>query len=425
MRPRLFFAAAMLAVLGGSGSVWMLAVPEAQAAVEAPVVVAPQLDDPVARGAYLALAANCRGCHTADRTQPYAGGRRIPTPFGDFFGPNLTPDVDTGLGAWSADDFWRALHEGRGREGEALYPVFPYTHYTRLSRRDADDLFAYLQSLPAVRHDVPAHALRFPYGLRPLMRIWQALFFRPGGFEPEPGQDARWNQGAYLVEALGHCGGCHVPRNALGGSKDPTSPVGGVVLDWYAPSLASSTEAGVMAWSQEDTVQWLASGRNAHASALGPMAEVIYESLQHLSGDDLDAMAHYLRQQPDQAVARRVRPLDASSPVYERGSETYRTHCADCHGVNGQGQPPAAPALAGNRAVTLGDPANLIRVLLYGGYPPGTAGNPQPFGMPPYHGTLSNAEIADLLSYLRAAWGNQAGPVRDFEVAGQRTGPLW
>lgn len=390
------------------------------------VVIAPQLADPVARGEYLARAANCRGCHTAHADAPYAGGRGLPTRFGVFYAPNLTPDRDTGLGQWSADEFWRALHEGRGRGGELLYPVFPYTHYTRMSRPDSDALYAYLRSLPAVRASTPEHALHFPYNLRVLLVAWRALFFRPGAVAGESAHDAQESRGKYLAQALGHCGACHESRNALGAIQSRDNPAGGVVLSWYAPSLDSTREAGVQHWAQEDVVALLRDGINARASTLGPMAEVVYDSLQHLHPDDLQAMAAYLRARPDRDPARAVgAPLAEDHPAFTRGARLYADHCADCHGERGEGQPPMAPALAGNRAVTLASSANPIRVVLYGGYAPGTAGNPQPFGMPPYHATLDDGEIAALLSYVRGAWGNRAAPVQDFEVARERTGPLW
>lgn len=390
--------------------------------------IAANLDDPIARGAYLATAGNCRGCHTERGGEAYAGGRAIPTPFGVFRAPNLTPDEDTGIGGWSDADFWNAVHEGKRPDGAPLYPAFPYTHYTKLGREDSDSIFAYLRSLPAVKRANDAHELRFPYNQRWLLVAWRALFFRPGGFEMDTARDDGWNRGAYLVQGLGHCGACHDSRNSLGAVVSRDNPAGGVVLNWYAPSLDSSAEAGVTDWAQEDIVALLHTGVSAKASALGPMAEVVYESLQHLSDEDVHAMAVYLKSIPNRASAQPVTQRVARvqrTASNERGARTYAEHCADCHGEKGAGHAPAAPALAGNRALTMASKVNPVRAVLYGGYAPGTAGNPQPFGMPPYYASLSDEEIADVLSFVRGSWGNAASPVFDYEVERERTGPLW
>lgn len=391
--------------------------------------IAPQLTEPIARGAYLAVVGNCRGCHTERGGTPYAGGRAIPTPFGTFHGPNLTPDVETGIGDWSGDDFWRALHEGRGHKGELLYPVFPFTHYTKVTRADSDALFAYLRSLPAVARANTPHQLRFPFSQRWLLVVWRALYFRPGVYTAAPTQSAAWNHGAYLAQGLGHCGACHQPRNALGAPQTSATSAGGVVLDWYAPALDASHEAGVAHWPQAEVVALLQTGVTPDAATLGPMGEVVFESLQHWQPEDMQAMAEYLRALPDRDTARARQAVTPTprqrSQSLERGASDYAKHCASCHGDNGEGRTPAALALAGNRAVTMGNTINPIRTVLYGGYGPGTAGNPQPFGMPPFHNTLSDREIADILSFVRSTWGNAAEPVNDFEVARQRTGPLW
>ena len=395
-------------------------------ALRAPVPgVATQFTDPVQRGAYLATAANCRGCHTARGGEPYAGGRAIPTPFGIFLAPNLTPDSETGIGNWNADQFWRALHEGRGDQGELLYPVFPYTHYTKLARADADAMFAYLRSLPAVRRANQPHALKFPYDQRWLLVAWRALFFRPGAYVVDTARDEHWNRGAYLVQGLGHCGACHESRNSLGAVQSRDNPAGGVVLNWYAPALDAGDEAGVSHWPESRIVELLHSGVTEGASTMGPMAEVVFESLQHLAQDDLKAMAVYLQSLPDRSPAKQSPVIAQADPAVMPGARLYADHCADCHGAQGQGTSPAAPALAGNRALTMRSTVNPIRAVLYGGYAPGTAGNSQPYGMPPYYATLSDAEVAQILSYVRASWGNQASAVQDFEVTRQRTGPLW
>jgi mono/diheme cytochrome c family protein len=387
--------------------------------------IATDAADPASRGAYLARAANCRGCHTERGGADYAGGRGIPTPFGTFRAPNITPDDVTGIGRWTADDLWRALHEGRGDDGEPLYPVFPYTHYTRLSRADSDALFAHLRSLPAVRRENRDHELRFPYDQRWMLAGWRALFFTPGVYTTDPTRDEKWNRGAYLVQGLGHCGACHEARNALGAIRSRDNPAGGLVLDWYAPSLEVADEAGVGHWPRDRIVALLRDGQVEGASTLGPMAEVVHDSLQHLDAADLEAMAAYLQALPMQAAARRTTRSPESILVAsrDRGAALYGKHCADCHGEHGEGRAPAAPALSGNRAVTIHPPINPIRVVLYGGFAPGTAAHPQPFGMPPFNTELDDQQIADILNWLRR--DNEAPPIHAYEVRRQRTGPLW
>jgi len=372
----------------------------------------------IARGAYLARAGNCIGCHTARGGAAYAGGRAIPTPFGSVFASNLTPDAATGLGSWNADEFWAALHNGRGKGGRLLTPAFPYTNYAQVTRADADALFAYLQSLPAVPQANTPHELRFPYNTQAALAVWRALYFRPAEFKPEPKRSAAWNRGAYLTQGLGHCNACHAPRNSLGAIPGPNDFSGAMLAGsgWYAPSLHDPAEAGVMDWRPQAVQQWLKTGSNAHASALGPMSEVVLGSTQHLGSADLAAMTEYL-----QALPRRtaVTP-DAGRPelrLREQGRALYTEHCASCHGDNGEGAGGGAyPPLAGNRVVTMGNPANLLAIIQRGGFAPATAGNPRPFGMPPFAGVLSDTELAALASHLRNAWGNQAADVRPVDV---------
>ncbi|RQO55497.1 alcohol dehydrogenase [Paucibacter sp. KBW04] len=374
----------------------------------------------VERGAYLARAGNCMGCHTQRGGTPYAGGRAIPTPFGSVFAPNLTPSKTQGLGDWSADDFWRALHNGRSRDGRLLSPAFPYNNYSLVTRADADALYAYLRSLPPSDQPNRAHELRFPYNTQLALAAWRALYFRPAVYQADPRQSAQWNRGAYLSQGLGHCNACHAPRNSLGAVSGAEDFSGGMLdaLAWYAPSLQDPQEASVVSWSPQALRQWLKSGRNEHSSALGPMGEVILGSTQHLSEPDLDAMALYLQSLPQRALPQpEVRRPELA--LRERGAKLYDTHCASCHGDAGQGSPGAYPALAGNRTVTMATPANLLRIIQRGGFAPATAGNPRPYGMPPFAGVLDDAELAALASYLRSAWGNQAqGPsdVRPMDV---------
>jgi len=391
--------------------------------------LATDLTDPVARGAYLALAGNCRGCHTERGGSDYAGGRAIATSFGVFYAPNITPDPATGIGRWSEGDFWQALHNGKRPDGAPLYPVFPYTHFTKLTREDVGAIYAYLKSVPAVSKANVDHNLQFPFDQRWLLVAWRALYFRPGTYAAIETADPRWNRGAYLVQGLGHCGACHDARNALGAPHAQNPAAGGIVLHWYAPALDASSEAGVAGWTEDDVAALLRTGINNHASTLGPMADVVYNSLQFLREEDVRAMAAYLRAIPDRSertpAPERRQTTEKRDAVDQRGAGEYADYCAGCHGKNGEGQLPAVRALAGNRAVTMTSNVNAIRIVLHGGYAPGTTGNPQPFGMPPFSGTLSDQQIADVLSYTRSAWGNTAAPVSSHEVTLQRGDILW
>ncbi|MEO8855781.1 MAG: cytochrome c [Burkholderiaceae bacterium] len=383
---------------------------------QAEPVPAPALQ---AKGEYLARAGNCMLCHTARGGKPYAGGRAIGTPFGTVFSSNLTPDVASGLGAWSAAQFWRALHHGRSRDGRLLAPVFPYTSYAQVTREDSDALFAFLRNQSAVAQTNKPHALRWPYGTQWALAVWRALFFRPEVFTPEPSRDAAWNRGAYLVRGLGHCDACHSPRNLLGAEDSSLDLAGGAIpmQNWYAPSLLRADQAGVADWDEQQVVHLLKTGIAARGSVSGPMAEVVLHSTQYLSQQDLLAIATYLKELPATPSISGVPPqAQSSNPGSMLGAGIYKDRCAQCHGEQGQGVLGAYPALAGNRAVVLATPVNLIQIVLRGGYAPATAGNPRPFGMPPYQVMLSSGEVAAVLTHIRSAWGNQAGPVFDLDV---------
>jgi len=376
----------------------------------------------VAAGAYLARAGNCKGCHTRRGGAEYAGGRAIETPFGVVHSSNLTPDALTGIGAWSAADFWRAMHHGRSRDGRLLVPAFPYANTTRVLREDSDALFAFLMSRAAVEQANPAPALRWPFGTQPALALWRALYFRAAVWQPDAARSPAWNRGAYLVGGLGHCSACHSSRNAWG-AEDTERQVGGMVQGWYAPSLLRAGEAGLGDWDERDIVALLRTGVGARASVSGPMAEVVLHGTQYLSNPDLSAVAVYLRsmQTGSPRVTQSSAPLGLGSAA---GSRLYEKHCANCHGDSGEGVSGAYPALAGNRAVLMGDSRNLVQMVLRGGFAPATDGNPRPFGMPPYQVLLSDGDIAAVLTYIRGAWGNSAAALSELDVARHRGGPL-
>ena len=378
------------------------------------------------QGAYLARVGNCMQCHTAQGGAPYAGGRGIETPFGVVYSSNLTSDPDTGLGRWTSAEFWRALHHGRSRDGRLLAPAFPYTSYTQVARADADALFAFLQTVPATVRPNRQHALRFPYDTQLALAAWRTLFFRPGEDSPVPppapsGLDAQapaWQRGAYLVGGLGHCAACHTPRNAFGASLDARALGGGLipVQNWYAPALDVAAEAGVAHWPMQDVVALLKTGLAPQGSAIGPMAEVVFNSTQYLTDADAAAMALYLQSLPQRQAEPKAVAAAPGAAVSARGAQVYEQQCAQCHGEQGEGKAGAFPALAGNRAVLMDDATNVLRVLLQGGYLPATAGNPRPHGMPPFLQTLDDADIAAVASFVRSAWGNSAGRVATIGV---------
>ena len=391
-----------------------------------------------AHGAYLARIGHCAGCHTAPGGAPYAGGRGVETPFGTVYASNLTPDPETGIGAWSSEAFWRAMHHGRSRDGRLLYPAFPYTNTTHVGRADSDAIHAWLRSQPPVRQANRPHALRFPYDNPFALAVWRALYFRPGDGSAPPGRETEtrstgWQRGAYLVRGLGHCSACHARRNALGATGDAGVLDGGLMMaqGWYAPSLTNPAEAGVGGWSREDIVRLLTVGTSPRGSVQGPMAEVVHGSTQYLTPDDAAAMAEFLASLSPPPATPAPGPADgsdgapltgASASLRERGSQLYRDHCSDCHGRDGQGVPGAYPALAGNRAVVMDPAINLVQVIVHGGFAPSTAGNPRPYGMPPHGLVFSHADIAAVLTYLRSSWGHRAAPVSPLQVQRWREG---
>lgn len=381
------------------------------------------------RGRYLAQLANCMGCHTAQGGQPYAGGKELPTPFGTFITSNITPDKQTGIGNWNEQDFWKALHEGKSRDGRPLYPAFPYTEYTKISREDSDAIFSHLQSLAPVAQENPSGRIQFPYNFQPLLSLWRFIYFKPGVYQANSGQSGEWNRGAYLVQGLGHCSACHAERNPLGavvGAAGGETLGGGQIMgsNWYAPSLTSSFEAGSAGWPLDEIARLLTTGVSLKAATSGPMADVVRQSLQHLTAEDARAMAVYLKSLPESAQPPfPPQTINEQGRVWlERGSAIYEKHCTDCHGSSGEGAPGIYPPLAGNRGVVMTPPVNAIRSILIGGYPPSTSGNPRPYGMPPFAQVLRDDEVAMVLSYIRTAWGNAASLVTRDQVDKSRVG---
>ncbi len=384
----------------------------------------------IEQGRYLALAGNCMACHTTRGGAPLAGGRRIDTPFGGVYSSNLTPDPETGLGRWTPQDFWQAMHRGRSAGGRLLTPAFPYNHTSVVTREDSDAIFAWLNTLTPVNQAQPAHTLTWPFGTQPALAVWRSLFFEPSPFKENKAESAEWNRGAYLVQGLGHCAACHSPRNALGATGPVHDLSGGLmpVVNWYAPNLTQDAESGLASTPLPEIVRLLRTGASDTAQTNGPMGEVVQHSLQHLREADLLAMAIYLQSraqranQPAPDAAKLARSsATVSAQVATQGAKVYERQCLQCHGEQGEGLKTAAgevayPALAGNRAVLLQDPTNLVQLVLYGGYGPATQGHPRPFGMPPAVLELHDHDIAAVLTHLRTQWGNQAGEVTPLQV---------
>ena len=316
------------------------------------------------------------------------------------------------------------MHEGKSRDGRLLYPAFPYTHYTQVSRADSDAILAYLRTLAPSDQANPAHDLRWPYNTQWALSVWRWLYFKPAPVVPTSPAPGDLERGRYLVNGLGHCSACHAPRNRLGAIDEAIAVNGGEVAGsrWLAPSLQSKAPGSLASWSQEDLVQYLTQGQSVHGNAHGPMAEVVLGGTQHLEPADAQAMARYLLPgNPARSATRYgdigIPPvtMPATAPT-ALGPRLYEKHCASCHGQNGQGVAGAYPPLAGSATVNALRPNNLIQITVLGGFAPATAGNPRPFGMPPFQLQLNNQELAALVSFVRVSWGNTAAPVSEFDI---------
>ena len=372
------------------------------------------------RGRALTTAGDCVACHTAPGGTPFAGGLALATPFGVIMTPNITPDDATGIGRWSKGEFSRAMHEGRGRNGAYLYPAFPYPYFNSASREDTDAIYDYLRTLAPVTNAVNRRTLPFPFNIRTLMAGWNALFFKPAPFEPDPQRSAEFNRGAYLVEGLGHCGACHTPLNAFGANKPAQYLQGNRIDDWTAPNITNDPQAGLGKWSVEEVVQYLKTGQTRSTIASGPMREVVEDSTSKMSDDDLRAMAVYLK---ERGAAGRSAPvaIAASDPRMQAGAAIFTDTCGACHARDGTGVEHMFPRLAGDAIVKQADPTTLIRVVLTGVRGAGTDAFPTSPAMPSFGYRLDDRQVAAVVTYIRNSWGNAASAVDAEMVRGLRS----
>jgi len=379
--------------------------------------------DLVERGRYLATAADCVACHTAPGGVAFAGGRPLDTPFGIIYSRNLTPDRDTGLGLWSDEDFYRAMHKGLSRDGTHLYPAFPYTYFTRISRADCAAIKSFLATLTPTKNVTPANEFPWPLKYRGLMVLWNLLFFREG----VPYQSSTTNsvaqtdndRGAYLVETLGHCGACHTPKNFLGADKTKFALQGGEIQNWFAPNTTGDQRSGLGTWSDVDIVEYLQTGRNVHGLATGPMAEVVENSTSKLNATDLQAMANYLKHLPGAGLDTIVTNPDPRAMT--SGEAIFIDACAGCHQASGEGSPRAFASLKGSSIVQSQNAVTVIRVILQGARASSTDARPTPFTMPEFAWKLTDIQVANVVTYIRNAWGNLAPPVTERQVLALRS----
>ncbi|MGI4813639.1 MAG: c-type cytochrome [Janthinobacterium lividum] len=388
----------------------------------------------VARGAYLAKAADCAGCHTATGGgAAYAGGLGMASPFGTIVSSNITPDPRFGIGAYRYEDFARALRNGVTPDNKHLYPAMPYAAFSKIDDQDMRALYAYMMHgvKPVARPAPPTH-VPFPFNQRWLLIFWKMLFKPNGVYQARNDRDAQWNRGAYLVQGMGHCGACHTPRGIgfqeRGNDETSLQFLAGAVNDhWFAANLTGDRASGLGRVGEADLAAFLKTGHGAGLVAYGSMVEEIEDSTQYLSDDDLSAIARYLKSLPAQrgsgnfvaatkAVVRTPAQGNHLADQAPAGAPIYQSFCAQCHQADGSGIPQAFPKLAGNPTVLNDDTTSLIRLLVEGGNSPNTLHGPARQNMPAFAGQLSDLQIAQVLTFIRTAWGNDAGPVTTNDV---------
>jgi mono/diheme cytochrome c family protein len=381
--------------------------------------------DKLARGKYLTEAADCQACHTIEGGQPFAGGRAFVTDFGTLYSPNITPDKETGIGDWSDADFLKAVHEGIGKGGLRLYPAFPYAAYTYLTDEDALAIKAYLFTQPAVKYTAPPNQLGFPFNQRWLMGIWATMYDPNKRFEPHPDHTPEWNRGAYLAEALGHCGDCHTPRTAFQSLDNRHKFAGGNSEGWRAYNLSSDKESGIGTWSQDDLVRYLSTGHSEdRGSAFGPMAEAVHLSFAKMTPSDIKSIAEYVRSVPPvdspdlPAPKAQPAPADPSKGVAmdenAKGREFFAGACAGCHGWSGANSLVSHATLVGTRAINDPSATNVALAVMHGAGPL-PASNDLAV-MPAFGSAYSDADIAAVSNYVTARFGAKGSRITAEDV---------
>ncbi|GLQ46007.1 alcohol dehydrogenase [Dyella lipolytica] len=431
-----FLIVVVLVLLLGVGAYFYLNRTDSAEGSAPPIAGAPPSAEVLARGEYLAKAADCIACHTVPGSgNAFAGGVAFRLPFGTLYSSNITADEASGIGSWSDDDFVRAVREGVRKDGEHLYPAFPYTSYTQMSRSDVLAIKAYLFSLPKISQADKANDLSFPYNQRWAMGFWNAAFFKSQRFAPDPSQSPQWNSGKYLAIALGHCAECHTPRNAGFGLEHGNELAGEKLQGWRAYNITSDPQHGIGAWSNSDIASYLTAGHaDGKGSAAGPMAEVVENSLRFLNPADTAALVTYLRTVParegkdpitiDAATAPAIAsnnagPGGGTANTDNSGIKLFEGACASCHQWNGQGQQTPYASLLGTRGVNDVRGTNVTQVLLHGSDM--RFAGPNIF-MPTFGDAYSNTEIAALSNYVISHFGNKQGTVTADDVARRRKG---
>jgi len=420
--PRFLRNAAALALL------LIIGVPFAHTDPTPAVTADPAL---VAKGEYLAHAADCVACHSAHGGAAFAGGLGMGSPLGTIYATNITPDAETGIGRYSLQDFDRALRRGIARDGHHLYPSMPYPSYAKISDADIAALYAYfMRAVQPVRQQNRPPAISWPLNMRWPLALWNWLFLDEDSYHSAPDHDAQWNRGAYLAQGLGHCGACHTPRGwlfqekALSDAK-PAYLSGAQLDNWSAADLAGDSAFGLGRWSESDLVQFLKTGHNASATAFGSMIDVINYSTQFLTDEDNVALAHYLKSLPpahqrtsqDWSYDPSAAAALDSSQFNASGSLAYLQSCAGCHERDGKGNAPFIPALAGNPAVLDPDPISLINITLNGSSPVVVQGTPDAYRMIAFRDQFNDGQLAEVVNFMRTSWGNRSAVVTSSQVA--------
>ncbi len=384
------------------------------------------------KGEYLARAGDCVACHSVPGGRAFAGGLKMASPVGTLYTTNITPDPETGIGSYTLEDFDRSIRRGIARDGHRLYPAMPYPSYAKLTGSDIADLYDYfMHDVPAVRQANRANEIPPFLSPRWPLAVWNVVYTPSPGFTPDPSKDAQWNRGAYLVEGLGHCGACHSPRGTAWQEKsldarDSSFLAGANLDDWYAPSLRANQATGLGSWSQGEIAEFLKTGHNRHAVAYGSMGDVINNSTPYLTDSDLAAIAAFLASLPaTEAETAWVEDTSTAQALLSGKTDTagaalYVSACQTCHRANGAAAPPYVPPLAGNPTVLDKDPASLINIVLNGSWPLVAKGRPDAYRMPQFREQLKDRQIAEVVSFIRGAWGNKAGAVSPQEVAALR-----